>query len=109
MTLSQTLRLKREAWMVRREAMVEHLPALVERDELLGVTTGAAGCIASLLNLYRCAASDRALAAAIRCGERLLTCAESMDRGKGWITAAAGTKPLFGFSQGAPGMGVGVA
>ena len=48
------------------------LPGLIDQDEHLDVLLGAAGCIASLIALYRCAPSPGTLAAAIQCGEHLL-------------------------------------
>jgi type 2 lantibiotic biosynthesis protein LanM len=92
------------ALLAEAEAIVEHLPALIERDELLDITAGAAGCIGSLLSLYRCVPSDRTLAAAIQCGERLIARAQSMEDGLGWVIAAAGSTPLAGFSHGAAGI-----
>jgi type 2 lantibiotic biosynthesis protein LanM len=92
------------ALLTEAEAIVEHLPTLIERDDLLDITAGAAGCIGGLLSLYRCVSSDRTLAAAIQCGERLITCAQSMEDGLEWVIAAAGPKPLTGFSHGAAGI-----
>jgi type 2 lantibiotic biosynthesis protein LanM len=92
------------ALLAEAEAIVEHLPALIEQDELLDITAGAAGCIGSLLSLYRCVPSDRTLAAAIQCGERLIARAQSMEDGLGWVVATTGPKPLTGFSHGAAGI-----
>jgi type 2 lantibiotic biosynthesis protein LanM len=92
------------ALLAEAEAIVEHLPALIEQDDLLDITAGAAGCIGSLLSLCRCVPSDRTLAAAIQCGERLITRAQRMARGLGWVIAAAGPTPLAGFSHGAAGI-----
>jgi type 2 lantibiotic biosynthesis protein LanM len=92
------------ALLAEAEALVERLPALIEQDELLDIIAGAAGCIGSLLSLYRCAPSDRTLAAAIQCGDRLITRAQTMEHGIGWTPKVGGTKPLTGFSRGAAGM-----
>ena len=48
--------------------------------------------------------SDRTLAAAIRCGDRLLARARPMTRGIGWLPKGLGTRPLAGFSHGAAGI-----
>jgi len=92
------------ALLAEAEAIVEHLPALIERDDLLDITAGAAGGIASLLSLYRCVPSDRTLTAAIQCGERLTARAQFMADGLGWVIAAAGPASLTGFSHGAAGI-----
>jgi type 2 lantibiotic biosynthesis protein LanM len=89
--------------LVEAEALVEHLPALIEQDEQFDVIGGAAGCIMSLLALYRCAPSDRTLAAAIQCGDHLLTQAQSQTRGIGWVSPLA-LQPLAGLAHGAAGI-----
>jgi type 2 lantibiotic biosynthesis protein LanM len=86
------------------ESLVELLPALIEGDDRLDIISGAAGCIGSLASLYRCAPSDRTLAAAILCGERLIACAQSMEHGVGWSPGIKATKPLTGFSHGVAGI-----
>jgi type 2 lantibiotic biosynthesis protein LanM len=86
------------------EAVVEFLPAYIEQDETLDIIGGAAGCIGSLLSLYHYAPSRRTLAAAIQCGDRLITRAQPMEHGRGWVTRIAPAKPLTGFSHGAAGI-----
>jgi type 2 lantibiotic biosynthesis protein LanM len=86
------------------EALVELLPPLIKQDEQLDIIGGAAGCIVSLISLYQLAPSDRTLAAALQCGERLLAQAQSMERGVGWVTRIAGRRPLTGFSHGSAGI-----
>jgi type 2 lantibiotic biosynthesis protein LanM len=90
--------------LVEAEALVDILPALIERDEDLDIIGGAAGCIGSLLSLYRYSSSNHALAAAIQCGDQLIARAQPMEQGIGWIPNFGGTKPLAGFSHGAAGM-----
>src|SRR5262249_13085728 len=75
-------------------AMVEQLPDLVAADKTLDVIGGAAGCIGSLLSLYRCSASERALAVAVQCGDRLLATARAMAQGIAWVTPLASVQPL---------------
>ncbi len=89
---------------VEAEAIVERIPALIERDEQLDVISGAAGCIASLLVYYRCVRSDRALSAAVQCGEHLLAKAQPMEHGLGWLAKGVASKPLTGFSHGVAGI-----
>jgi len=88
----------------KAESLVELLPELIAKDEQLDIIGGAAGCIASLLNLYRCAPSERTLRAAMQCGDRLIAQAKQMEHGMGWIAAGIGKKPLAGFSHGAAGI-----
>src|SRR5262249_50646103 len=85
------------------EAIVEHLPSLIERDDHLDLMTGTAGCIGSLLSLHRCLPSAKTLAVAIQCGDRLLACARPMLRGIGWSPPVGGKTPLAGLSHGAAG------
>jgi type 2 lantibiotic biosynthesis protein LanM len=86
------------------EAIVEWLPALIESDEQFDVIGGAAGCIGSLISLYRCTPSERILDMARQCGDRLIARAQPMERGIGWVAQHGGAKPLAGFSHGAAGM-----
>jgi type 2 lantibiotic biosynthesis protein LanM len=85
------------------EELVQILPGLIERDEQLDVIGGAAGCIAGLLSLYAVVPSPDVLEAAIRCGERLLACAQPMQVGIGWKIPREKT-PLTGFAHGAAGI-----
>lgn len=86
------------------ELIVDRLPMLIEQDEQFDIIGGAAGCISSLLSLYRCTLSNRTLAVAIQCGEHLLSKAQPMEHGIGWLPKFGGTKPLTGFSHGAAGI-----
>jgi type 2 lantibiotic biosynthesis protein LanM len=86
------------------ESLVEFLPELIGQDEQLDMISGSAGCAVSLAVLHTCAPSDRTLAAAIQCGDRLLIRAQPMERGAGWSAGAKQTKPLSGFSHGAAGI-----
>jgi type 2 lantibiotic biosynthesis protein LanM len=92
------------ALLAEAEAIVELLPDLIEQDAHLDVLGGAAGCLASLINLYRYAPSPRTLAAALQCGDRLLARAQPMEQGVGWANGMASERPLTGFSHGAAGM-----
>ena len=86
------------------EAIAEKISALIGRDEQFDMIGGAAGCIGSLLALYRCAPSERTLAAAVRCGDHLLAHAQPGQRGLGWVSKLMGERPLTGFSHGAAGI-----
>jgi type 2 lantibiotic biosynthesis protein LanM len=84
--------------------IVERLPALIDRDETLDIVGGAAGCIAGLGMLYRVTRSEAALAAAVRCGERLTEQAVVVPDGLGWPTRQTGGHALAGFAHGAAGI-----
>ena len=90
--------------LVEAENIVERIPALIERDEQFDIISGAAGCIGSLLALYRCFPSDRTLSAAVRCGEHLLAKVQPMEHGLGWLAKGVASKPLTGFSHGVAGI-----
>ncbi len=84
--------------------LISLLPPLIERDEQLDIVHGSAGCIGSLLALYRCAPTTQILDAAIGCGDRLLAMATPMAQGMGWLVKGMAAKPLTGFSHGAAGI-----
>ena len=86
------------------EEIVKLLPDLIEKDNRLDVIGGAAGCIGSLVSLYHCAPTDRTLAAAVQCGDRLIRQAQATKHGIGWVTDIPASGPLTGFSHGAAGM-----
>ncbi|MEA5507518.1 type 2 lanthipeptide synthetase LanM family protein [Halotia wernerae UHCC 0503] len=90
--------------LVQAESLVDLLPDLIAKDEQLDIIGGAAGCIASLLNLYQFAPTQRTLAAAVQCGDHLITHAQTMEYGVGWIAPGMGKKPLAGFSHGVAGI-----
>jgi type 2 lantibiotic biosynthesis protein LanM len=98
-TLWQQPRLIDEA-----ETMVERLSDFIERDGHFDMIGGAAGCIVSMLALYRIAPWNHTLAAAVRCGEHLLAHAQSLPNGLGWIPEGVASKPLTGFSHGGAGI-----
>ncbi|HEV8487000.1 MAG TPA: type 2 lanthipeptide synthetase LanM family protein [Blastocatellia bacterium] len=86
------------------EGLVDHLVEIIPRDQGLDIIGGAAGCIAALLSLHRCTASEQSLSAAVACANRLVSTARSMPVGVGWSTAVDATQPLTGFSHGAAGI-----
>lgn len=94
---------KRPELLAEAESLVELLPPLIEKDGQLDFLGGAAGLIAVLNGLYRCSPSERTLAAAVQCGDRLLARARRMDQGTGWATSMSAI-PLAGFSHGAAGI-----
>lgn len=92
------------ALLVEAEILVELLPELIAKDEQLDIIGGAAGCLISLLGLYYYRASQSTLNAAIQCGDHLISHAQTMEQGLGWLSKNMGAKPLTGFSHGAAGI-----
>lgn len=92
------------ALLAEAEACVDLLAALIKADNVLDVSGGAAGGIASLLSLYRCAPSETAWQAAVTCGEHLLAQAQPMAQGIAWPAPFPTFGPLTGFSHGAAGI-----
>jgi type 2 lantibiotic biosynthesis protein LanM len=90
------------ALLAKAQATVEWLPVLIDEDTHLDMIGGSAGCISALLALDAARPSDRALAAAVQCGERLLGRSRPMNPGIGWLTIGQ-PQPLGGVSHGASG------
>ncbi|MBW4623886.1 MAG: type 2 lantipeptide synthetase LanM family protein [Cyanosarcina radialis HA8281-LM2] len=86
------------------ESFVELLPPLIDRDPQFDIIGGTAGCLSALLNLYRLRPNPKTLEVAIQCGDRLLTHAQVMETGCGWVIPGVGAKPLAGFSHGNAGI-----
>ena len=86
------------------EKLVELLPGLIEQDELFDIVGGTAGCIGSLLSLYRYRPSPRLLSVLIQAGNYLISQAQPCKRGIGWLSKNIKPEPLTGFSHGAAGI-----
>jgi type 2 lantibiotic biosynthesis protein LanM len=86
------------------EELVGRLPPLIEQDRNFDVIGGAAGCLVSLLRLYRATQLARPLALAIQCGDHLLRHAQAQGGGIAWSVPALSAVPLTGFSHGAAGV-----
>lgn len=80
-------------------ALERHVPA----DEGLDVLLGSAGCAQVMLGLHRATGEVAPLAVARACGERLLAASQPLERGRGWVGAAA-RLPLAGFAHGVAGI-----
>jgi type 2 lantibiotic biosynthesis protein LanM len=85
------------------------IPALVDVDTGLDLINGSAGCILTLLCLYREAPTHELLHTATLCGERLLATARSVDQGSAWETPVPASRPLCGLSHGSAGMALALA
>ncbi|HEU0253757.1 MAG TPA: type 2 lanthipeptide synthetase LanM, partial [Pyrinomonadaceae bacterium] len=86
------------------DSIIETLPEHIEQDQELDIIGGTAGCLISLINLYKLAPSEKTLAAAIRCGDHLLEKALRMEHGIAWMNSLPASAPLAGFSHGAAGI-----
>jgi type 2 lantibiotic biosynthesis protein LanM len=80
------------------------LEPLIDADTRLDLLSGSAGCALVLLGLHARTGDPRPLAAARRCGERLLaTATPCPEGGVGW-KVLSGERPLAGFSHGVAGI-----
>jgi type 2 lantibiotic biosynthesis protein LanM len=83
------------------------LPAIEAQsgaDEALDILSGVAGCVVTLLGLYRRTEDKRVLEAAKRCGDRLLAKAvPTRSGGIGWKSPMM-ERPLAGFTHGVAGI-----
>ena len=86
------------------ESLIERVPQLLKQDRMFDIIGGAAGCLTALLGLHRRRQSERALNAAVECGEHLLANVKLMDRGAAWHVDDFAKAPLTGFSHGATGI-----
>lgn len=86
------------------DSIIETLPEVIDQDQELDIIGGSAGCLITLINLYKLAPSERTLAAAIRCGDHLLAKALRMEHGIAWMNNLPASAPLAGFSHGAAGI-----
>jgi lantibiotic modifying enzyme len=83
--------------------LLEWLPSRIEHDRQYDIIGGAAGCIATMLSLYRWRQREPALAVAVQCGDWLLANAQSMEQGIAWPFNVGKSKPLTGYAHGAAG------
>jgi type 2 lantibiotic biosynthesis protein LanM len=90
--------------LTRAREFAEQLPPLIDQDDRLDIIEGAAGCIGSLLALNECSPSPRIRSVARQAGEHLLTRAETMDRGLGWVVPSLGSRAAAGFAHGCAGI-----
>jgi type 2 lantibiotic biosynthesis protein LanM len=84
--------------------LAELIPELIPEDKSFDIISGAAGCIGSLLSLYRVTGSRRVQEIAIQCGDHLLAHAQPMEHGIGWVQEGFSTRPLTGFAHGNAGI-----
>jgi type 2 lantibiotic biosynthesis protein LanM len=95
---------KKQELLDQAEALVQHLPPLIESDRLFDIMGGAAGCLAVLSSLYHTQPSQSTLRCAVLCGEHLLSNIQPMTQGAAWNNGLYSKLPLAGFSHGAAGI-----
>jgi type 2 lantibiotic biosynthesis protein LanM len=85
------------------DRIVQRIDELADRDEDIDVIGGLAGAIGTLCTAHAAHASERALAVAVRCAERLLARAVREQKGLWWRTRLSHV-PQTGFSHGNSGI-----
>ena len=93
-----------KAILAQAEEIVDVLAGLVAQDDQFDVARGAAGAIVALLAYYRCVPSDKALDAALACGDHLLAAAQPPAPGRGWALPPSAPGPRFGVWHGVAGI-----
>lgn len=83
--------------------MLPPLSTLLQTNGTCDILAGAAGAISALLSLYAVAPDEATLAAAVQCGEHLLSHARQMSRGIAW-SPQPDQVPLAGLSHGNAGI-----
>ncbi|HTI15736.1 MAG TPA: type 2 lanthipeptide synthetase LanM family protein [Dictyobacter sp.] len=88
---------------------IQYIPTLIAQDKYFDVTSGTAGCIATLLSLHVVAPSPEIVALARQCGDYLLQFAQPQIKGIGWARkesqdAKKENPALAGFSHGNAGI-----
>jgi len=80
------------------------LGPLIEADEQFDIIGGSAGCLAALAALHNVMPAPALRALVEKCGVRLISGAIRQQDGIAWMTPAAGSVPLGGFSHGVSGI-----
>ena len=86
------------------DSIIETLPESIGQDQDMDIIGGAAGCLISLINLYKLKPSEQTFTAARRCGDHLLAKALTMEHGIAWMNGLPASAPLAGFSHGTAGI-----
>jgi type 2 lantibiotic biosynthesis protein LanM len=86
------------------EKLIERFSDTIETDKALDIIGGSAGCLLSLLALYRVNPSTHVLKMALKCGEHLLAHATPMPQGVGWLNELTQEQPLTGYAHGNAGI-----
>ena len=86
------------------ERLLDGLPELIDRDDVLDVIGGSAGLALALRSLAHCSPSGRLCEIVRACGERLLRSAKPAEHGVGWLCGHQATTMLTGFAHGNAGI-----
>jgi type 2 lantibiotic biosynthesis protein LanM len=84
--------------------LAESSRTLIFYDRKFDITGGSAGCIMSLLALHTVETCEKTLAAAVDCGDHLLSHAQPIAGGIAWEPHFPAKAPLAGFAHGASGI-----
>ena len=82
--------------------LAKRLPDLIQKDTAFDLLSGSAGCILSLLSLYRASPEPEILAIALMCGDHLLEKARPAKDGLAWEISMS-AEPSTGMSHGTAG------
>lgn len=86
------------------EAMVDLFSGQIASEPFADFLAGSAGCIAGLLALHALHPSDRLVATAAACGERMLASATRLEDGSlGWLQEGRWKRPWGGLAHGSAG------
>lgn len=93
-----------QAVFAQADNVVDVLAGLVAQDDQFDVARGAAGAIVALLAYYRCVPADKALDAALACGDHLLAAAQPQEHGLEWAIPQPGMESPIGLRHGVAGI-----
>ncbi|GHO82069.1 type 2 lanthipeptide synthetase LanM family protein [Dictyobacter formicarum] len=88
---------------VEAEQLIQQLSPVIARETVFDVNGGVAGCLLTLLSLYKVKPTQTILQIALECGEHLLAHMRSTPEGKGW-SPTDNQVPLTGFAHGNAGI-----
>jgi type 2 lantibiotic biosynthesis protein LanM len=84
--------------------LAESSRALISYDRKFDITGGSAGCIMCLLALQSVTPCEKTLAAALECGDHLLSHAQAVGDSMAWEPHFPAKAPLAGLAHGASGI-----
>ncbi|HKV40608.1 MAG TPA: type 2 lanthipeptide synthetase LanM, partial [Blastocatellia bacterium] len=93
-----------EELLIVAEDLLLRVPPAIGGDKYVDIISGVAGCIPVLLAQNRVRGCDGLVAAAVNCGDHLISHAAQANSGLGWKTVSNSSGPLTGFSHGAAGI-----
>ncbi|EOQ04705.1 type 2 lantibiotic biosynthesis protein LanM [Bacillus cereus VDM021] len=84
--------------------LMESLEEMIDSDDKLDMIAGCAGTLMVCLDIHKLFHLDKALDIAQKCGEHLLSKAQSMRSGIAWVTSSMNKIPLSGIAHGNAGI-----